>query len=320
MKALRFETESILVDIPMPRPAHGEALIRVHRAGICNTDLEICNGYMGFQGILGHEFVGTVVHATVNHDLEGQRVVGEINCVCHRCDFCKMEMPNHCRDRTVLGILNRPGAFAEYVTLPEENLHIVPEGMDDNVAVFTEPTAAVFRIPEQITIDKDDKIVVLGAGKLGQLISQVLYSKSKNLVAVGRNRWKLEILKEKGIPTGHVDDPMELSHWDIVVDATGSYAGFTRALELVRPEGTVVLKTTVTHPTAFDMSTPVVNEVRIIGSRCGPYRPALDALDAGTVEVRSLISETYDLKDAVHAIQRAANKDVMKVLIHMPEN
>ncbi len=317
MKALQFKTEPTLVNVPVPQPAHGEALIRVSMAGICNTDLEICNGYMGFQGILGHEFVGTVERATVNRDLEGQRVVGEINCVCHRCDLCRMEMPNHCRDRSVLGILNRPGAFAEYVTLPEENLHVVPDSMEDSVAVFTEPTAAAFRIPDQITIDKDDRIAVLGAGKLGQLITQVLYSQSKHLVAVGRNRWKLEILKQMSIPTRHTDDPMELGRWDIVVDATGSYDGFSRALELVRPEGTIVLKTTVTHPTAFDFSHPVINEVRIVGSRCGPFRPALDALENGTVQVNPLVTETYDLADAAHALHRAGNKDVMKVLLSM---
>lgn len=315
MRALVFDGEARVVDRPMPVPAQGEALVRVLAAGICNTDLEIIKGYMGFQGVLGHEFVGIVEQAP-NPQLVGKRVVGEINCVCHTCQYCQLEMPHHCLNRTVLGILGRDGAFAEYLVLPEENLHLVPSSIRDDVAVFTEPVAAACRILEQVAVREDDRVVVLGDGKLGQLIAQVLWLHAKNLVCVGRHGWKLELLARLGIRTAHADDPVERGA-DIVVEATGSYAGFSRALELVRPEGTVVLKTTVAHPTALDLSAPVINEVRVIGSRCGPFRPALEALSLGNVEVRPMISEAYQLADAGLALQRAAQPGIMKVLLHM---
>lgn len=316
MKALVLDGEVKLQDVAMPERAPHESLIRVIAAGVCNTDLELMKGYMGFTGTLGHEFVG-VVEESDTESLVGKRVVGEINCACHRCDFCQREMPHHCTNRTVLGILNRHGAFAEYLTLPDENLHIVPEEMDDTTAVFTEPVAAAHRILEQIEIEQSDHVVVLGAGKLGQLIAQVLNPHTKHMLCVGRNDWKLEILKELGIPTADVYEPMQRYHADIVVDATGSYEGFTRAMELVRPEGTIILKTTVTHPTALEMSVPVVNEIRVIGSRCGPFRPALESLDTKAVSVLPLVSETYSLDKGVHALRRANAREVMKVLIQL---
>ena len=315
MRALVFDGEVRVKEIPMPRPAEGEALIRVLSAGICRTDLEIVRGYMGFQGVLGHEFVG-IVEECSNPHLEGKRVVGEINCVCHTCQYCQLEMPHHCLGRTVLGMLNRPGAFAEYVALPEENLHIVPNSIRDDVAVFAEPTAAAFRITEQVAITGTDRIIVLGDGKLGQLVAQVLHLRSKQLVCVGKHPWKLELLNKLHIGTALAEDPIERGA-DLVVDATGSYQGLSRALELVRPEGTIVLKTTVTHPTALELSVPVINEVRIIGSRCGPFRPALEALALGNVEVRPMITETYALSEGLRAFERAAAEDVMKVLLHM---
>ncbi|MCH8204863.1 MAG: alcohol dehydrogenase catalytic domain-containing protein [Candidatus Hydrogenedentes bacterium] len=314
MKALYFDGEPRVIDLPVPRPAKGDALIRVLKAGICNTDLEIMKGYMAFRGVLGHEFVG-VVEECENEFLRGKRVVGEINCVCHRCPTCRMELPHHCTNRTVLGIRGRNGTFAEFVTLPQENLHIVPDAVRDEIAVFTEPLAAAFRIPEQIEIADTDRIVVLGAGKLGQLIAQVLYTHSKNLLCIGKNEWKLEVLKNLRIPTAHVDEPRERGMADIVVDATGSYEGFPRALELVRPEGTIVLKTTVAHPTALDMSRPVINEVRVLGSRCGPFRPALEALATGTVEVGPMITDTIEFGDAVRALDRASHRDSFKILL-----
>jgi threonine dehydrogenase-like Zn-dependent dehydrogenase len=315
MRALVFDGEPRVVDRPAPVPAQGEALVRVLAAGICNTDLEIIKGYMGFHGVLGHEFVGIVERAP-SPQWVGKRVVGEINCVCHTCQYCQLEMPHHCLNRSVLGILGRDGAFAEYLTLPEENLHLVPSSIRDDVAVFTEPVAAACRILEQVAVREDDRIIVLGDGKLGQLIAQVLWLHAKNLVCVGRHPWKMELLARLGIRTAHADDPVERGA-DIVVEATGSYAGFSRALELVRPEGTIVLKTTVAHPTALDLSAPVINEVRVIGSRCGPFRPALEALSLGNVEVRPMITEAFDLRDAGLALQRAAQPGVMKVLLHM---
>ncbi len=315
MRALVFDKGVHMKDIPAPRPAKGEALIRVLSAGICNTDLELHRGYMDFKGVPGHEFVGLVEESSNPH-LLGKRVVGEINCACHTCQYCQLEMPHHCLNRSVLGIQNRQGAFAEFVALPEENLHIVPNSIRDDVAVFAEPVAAAFRIPEQITIGSEDHVIVLGDGKLGQLVAQVLFLRSKHLVCIGKHGWKLEFLNKLHIATALAEEPIERGA-DIVVEATGSYEGLGRALELVRPEGTIVLKTTVSHPTALDLSTPVINEVSIIGSRCGPFRPALEALALGNVEVRPMISETYEFSDALHAFERAAAADVLKVVLHV---
>lgn len=315
MRALVYDGELRVQEAPMPTPGPGEALVKVLSAGVCKTDLEIQRGYMGFKGILGHEFVGMVEEAPNKH-LVGKRVVGEINCVCHQCHYCLMEMPHHCLNRSVLGIVGRDGAFAEYLVLPEENLHLAPGTVRDDVLVFAEPTAAAFRITEQVKIGSGERIIVLGDGKLGQLVAQVLWLYCKNLVCVGKHEWKMELLNRLGIATAHVNDPLERGA-DIVVEATGSHEGFARALELVRPEGTVVLKTTVAHPTAVELSAPVINEVKIIGSRCGPFRPALEALSMGNVEVRPMISATYDLRDGEEALRRAGEPDVLKVVLHM---
>ena len=315
MKALVFDEKLRVDDVPMPVPGAGEALVKVLAAGICNTDIEIRRGYMGFLGVLGHEFVGIVEHAS-NSFLLGKRVVGEINCVCHVCDWCRMEMPHHCSNRTVLGISGRDGAFAEYVALPEENLHLVPGSIRDDVAVFTEPLAAAFRITEQILVEPDDRVIVLGDGKLGQLAAQALGLSTKNTVCVGRHAWKLELLSRLGMATALDTDQLEPGA-DVVVEATGRAEGLARALELVRPEGTIVLKTTVAGTTPLHFAQPVVNEIRIVGSRCGPFRPALEALALGTVEVRPMISESYDLADGVQAMARAEDAGVMKVLLHM---
>jgi len=315
MRALVYDGELRLVEMPMPHPAEGEALIRVLTAGVCNTDLEILRGYMAFKGVPGHEFVGIVERAANKH-LEGKRVVGEINCVCHRCYYCELEMPHHCMNRTVLGISNRNGAFAEYLVLPEENLHMAPGSIRDDVAVFTEPTAAAFRITDQVSVGPDDRVVVLGDGKLGQLAAQVLRLRTKHLLCVGKHPWKLALLSKLHVNTVTVNDPVEPGA-DVVVEATGSPDGLARALELVRPEGTIVLKSTVAGASTIDLSPYVVNEVRIVGSRCGPFRPALEALALGNVEVRHMVSETFELRDGVRALQRAAEPDVVKVLMHM---
>ncbi len=316
MRALVFDGEQIrLQDIPRPEPGSGEALVKVLTAGICNTDLEMVRGYMGFTGVPGHEFVG-IVESAPTPELVGKRVVGEINCICGQCQYCRMEMPRHCMNRSVLGIQGRNGAFAEYLTLPEKNLHIVPGSIRDDVAVFAEPLAAAFRILEQCVVSMADRIVVLGDGKLGQLAAQVLWLYSKNLVCVGKHEWKLAMLRDLGIKTALRDEPLERGA-DLVVEATGSYDGFTRALELVRPEGTIVLKTTVAAPTALDLSLPVINEVTILGSRCGPFRPALEALSMGNVEVRPMVSECFSITEGEKAVERASAPDVMKVLLHM---
>lgn len=316
MRALVLNKGEVRVkEVADPQPRPGEALVKVLTAGICNTDLELARGYMNFSGVLGHEFVGVVEQAENPH-LLAKRVVGEINCVCHQCQYCQMEMPHHCLNRSVLGILNRDGAFAEYLTIPEENLHIAPASVRDDVAVFAEPVAAAFRILEQVDVNERDHVIVLGDGKLGQLIAQVLWLHTKNLVCVGRHPWKLKLLSDLGIKTALADEPV-IRGADIVVEATGSHLGFSRALELVRPEGTVILKTTVAHPTALEFSSPVVNEIRILGSRCGPFRPALEALSLGTVNVQPLVSEVFSLNDADKAMARAGEPGVMKVLIHI---
>lgn len=315
MKAVLLDGTPRLAELPVPRRKPGEALVRMLTAGICKTDQELFAGYMKFKGVPGHEFVGIVEEASNSH-LQGKRVVGEINCVCHNCHYCRLEMPQHCLNRTVLGIQGRDGAFAEYLTLPEENLHLVPSSIRDDVAAFTEPVAAAFRITEQIPVTQDSRVIVLGDGKLGQLCAQVLWLYTKKLVCIGRHAWKLGLLKELHIAIAHQGDPVERGA-DIVVDATGSPEGLSRAIELVRPEGTIVLKTTSHQPSPLPFSIPVINEIKIVGSRCGPFRPALDALAMGNVEVRPMITETYELKDALHALRRAASPDVMKVLLHI---
>lgn len=313
MLALTFNDELRLCDAATPERAPGEALIRVRYAGICNTDLEIIKGYMGFSGIPGHEFVGTVTDCD-DLSMLGKRVVGEINCPCHRCRYCQLELPNHCQNRSVLGILNRNGAFAEFLTLPMENLHVVPDSIPDESAVFVEPIAAACRILEQVSIEPETRVIVLGDGKLGQLIAQVIRQVTPHVLAIGKYSWKLALMARYNIQTASMHDPVERGA-DVVVEVTGSYDGFNRAIELVRPEGTIVLKTTVAHPTAFDMSIPVVDELTIVGSRCGPFRTAIDLLQQGKIDVANLISETYPLSEALHAFERAKANDVMKVLL-----
>ncbi len=316
MNAIQFDSGVRVVDLPRPVPARGEALVRVTMAGICNTDIELSRGYMGFRGVPGHEFVG-VVEECGNDRLLGKRVVGEINCVWGTCTFCAREMPHHCPHRTVLGILGRPGAFAEYLTLPEQNLHVVPDPLPDEIAVFTEPIAAAFRIHEQIEVRPNDRVVVLGDGKLGLLIAQVMRLKTNNVLCMGKHAHKLNTLASLGIATARINGPPADASADIVVEATGSADGLRRALQLVRPEGTIVLKTTVAHETSLDFSLPVIDEIRILGSRCGPFRPALESLALGTVDVQTLIHATYPLSDAEAALEHAQRPGVLKVLIRI---
>jgi threonine dehydrogenase-like Zn-dependent dehydrogenase len=316
MLALTLDKAATLAERPAPVPPQGEALVRVTVAGVCKTDLELMQGYMGFRGVPGHEFVG-VVEECANEHLRGKRVAGEINCVCHACAWCERGMPHHCANRTVLGIQGRDGAFAEYLTLPEENLHLVPAGVPDDAAVFTEPVAAAFRILEQVDIAPEHRVVVLGDGKLGLLIAQVLRLHAPGLVCVGRHEAKLALLDALGIRTAHADEPLDPGA-DVVVDATGSAEGFNRALELVRPEGTLVLKTTVAAGAELNLALPVINEVTIVGSRCGPFRPALEALALGNVSVRPMVTARYPLAEAEEALRRAQDRGVLKVLIDMP--
>lgn len=298
-------------DRPDPVAAAGEVLVQVARAGICETDLQLMRGYKGFRGVLGHEFVGTALEGAYR----GRRVVGEINCSCWTCPTCLAGRPGHCPTRTVLGILDHDGAFADLIAVPERNLHVVPDTVDDDTAVFTEPLAAAFQIPAQLPISRTDRTVVLGDGRLGNLCAQVLRRVSDHVTAVGKHASKLALLERLGLSTCLLEAAATLPPADIVVECTGSPAGLTTALTLVRPRGTIVLKTTVAGQQTLALAPVVVDEVTIVGSRCGPFDRALDALAAGEVDVRPLIADRFDLADAVEAMARAGEAGVLKVLL-----
>lgn len=302
-------------DYPKPVPLEGEALIKVSLAGICATDLEITKGYMGFKGVLGHEFVG-VIEETADDRFQGKRVVGEINIPCGKCEYCKAKMPTHCPVRSVLGIHNKDGAFADYVTLPLKNLHPLPDDTSDEAAVFTEPLAAAFEIFEQVPIDSETKVAVLGDGRLGLLVSEVMNYAGCNCITIGRHAEKLDILKKMNIPARLGKDGFGRV-FDVVVDCTGSASGFDDALALVKPLGTVVLKTTVAGRGSADLNRVVVDEITVVGSRCGPFRPALKALDERKVRVKPLISKVFPIEEGLKAMEYAGEKGVLKVLIKM---
>jgi len=314
MRALFFDNNlRYLTDYLVPEPGENEALIRVTCAGICNTDLEIVKGYMNFRGVPGHEFVG-VVERCGNKALEGKRVVGEINLSCGNCLYCKSGLRNHCYNRSVLGILGKDGAFADYVTLPTGNLHPVPDSVPDEEAVFVEPLAAAFEILEQVGIGAEDRVCVLGDGKLGLLTAQVVSLTGCALVVGGRHKEKLSILERRGIETKLSSDITERV-FDCVIDCTGSSLGIESAMKLVRPKGTIVLKTTVAKRDNIDMNVIVIDEITLVGSRCGPFEPAIHALETKTVDVLPLISRTFPLSEGVEAFNFASGKGILKVLL-----
>jgi threonine dehydrogenase-like Zn-dependent dehydrogenase len=317
MKAVVFDRElRFTEDRPAPRPEEGEALIRVLMAGICNTDLEIIKGYMGFQGVIGHEFVGVVEEINGNdRGLLGKRVVGQINCGCGVCLYCLKGLENHCPERKVLGILNKDGALAEYMTLPVGNLFEVPENVPDEEAVFTEPLAAAFEITEQVQVKSADRILVMGDGKLGLLISLALKLTDPDVTLIGKHERKLEIAKVQKVNTVLLEDLKAEKAYDIVVEATGSADGFQMALRLVRPRGTVVLKSTVAEKKEINLAPLVIDEISVIGSRCGPFGPALKALSDRLLDVRPMITGIYKLDDAKEAFERAGEKDPLKVIV-----
>jgi threonine dehydrogenase-like Zn-dependent dehydrogenase len=314
LKALWLEDQRLTfrTDIPVPSPPAGEALIRVLKAGVCNTDVELARGYYPFKGIPGHEFVGVVESAG---PWRGRRVCGEINAVCGACEQCLAGRPTHCDRRTVLGILNRNGAFAEFVTLPIGNLHLVPDSVSDEEAVFTEPLAAAFEILEQLRIGAGQRVYVLGDGKLGNLCGQALASTGCELLVLGRHRSKLERLGARGIRTSLVEN-LPSSRADIVVECTGDPSGFDLARSLLRPRGTLVLKSTYAGSLNVDMSRLVVDEITLVGSRCGPFPRALRALADKRVDVLPLIDVRIPLADA-SAVARAQEPGVMKVIVEM---
>lgn len=314
MRAIVLDDQVRLqTDRPEPSPAAGEVLVRVSRAGVCETDLQLIKGYMGFKGVLGHEFVGVAESGPY----AGRRVVGEINCACGTCPTCLGGLPTHCPNRTVLGILNHDGAFADVIAVPQRNLHPVPDSIPDDVAVFTEPLAAAFQIPAQLTIRRADRVVVLGDGRLGNLCAQVLARLSDRVLAVGKHPGKLALLSSRGIETALLQDVHGERLADIVVDCTGSETGLPTALTLVRPRGTIVLKTTMAGAQTLAWAPFVIDEVTLVGSRCGPFDRALAALENGEVDVRALVSGRFPLEDGLAALERAQSKGVMKVLIQV---
>lgn len=301
-------------DIPKPAPPPGEALIRVAVAGICNTDIELTRGYYPFTGVPGHEFVGTVEEGPQN--FRGRRVVGEINAVCHRCEACRAERSAHCENRTVLGIAGRHGAFAEYLTLPVENLHEVPDGLTSEEAVFTEPLAAALEIQEQVSIRSSDRVLVVGDGKLGQLVARTIALTGCRLTVVGRHRHKLEVLERSGIKAIHAD-AVEPRANDIAVECSGQPGGFALAHKALRPRGTLVMKSTYAGNLTVNASSLVVDEITLIGSRCGPFAPALRLLADRTIDPRPLVHARYSLENAMSAFEHAQKPGVLKVLVRV---
>ncbi len=334
MRALLLDGKLELVeDYPTPEPPPGEALIRVNLAGVCNTDLELVKGYHQFRGVPGHEFVGVVERAPGAEAWEGRRVVGEINVACGACSTCRANRPTHCPHRTTLGIRGRDGAFAEYLTLPITNLHPVPNAISDDAAVFTEPLAAACEIVQQVHVRPTDRVIVVGDGKLGLLCAQVLALTGCHLTVVGRHPEKLEIVARQGIATALGDADVE-GGADVVVEATGHPGGYTAARRLVRPRGTIVLKSTYHAPPSrglppspptlggkfqkpldANLTGVVVDEITLIGSRCGPFAPALRLLERGLVKIAPLIQARYTFSEVLTAFERAAQPGTLKVLV-----
>jgi threonine dehydrogenase-like Zn-dependent dehydrogenase len=314
MLAVRLENGIVKVrERPRPRRPEGFALIRLLEAGICNTDLELQRGYYNFDGTPGHEFVGEVVEAD-SSDLVGQRVVGEINLACGKCEWCAKGLGRHCPRRTVLGIVKHPGAFRELLTLPERNLHRVPRGISTEQAVFVEPLAAACEILDQVRIPAGTRVAVLGDGKLGLLVGQVLKAHGAEVHQYGRHKDKLRIATNAGIEA-RVARKLPQSEYGLVVDATGSSDGLRQAVQMAKPRGTVVMKSTVHGVVRLDSAPVIVNEITLVGSRCGRVEPALRLLRTRQVNVENLISEILPLKDAPLAFRRAAAPGVLKVLL-----
>lgn len=311
MRALIFDGKLHFdSDYTKPEPPDGYALIRVVKAGICNTDLELAKGYMGFKGVLGHEFIGVVEGGL----WDGRRIVGEINLACGECDTCRGGMPTQCPNRTTLGIDRHDGAFADYLTLPVENLHPVPDKVTDDQAVFVEPVAAGLQTLHMSHISPHDRVVLLGAGKLGMVTAQVVALTGCNLTVVGRHTEQLDLVKSWSIDAV---SPGEIGpkSVDIVIDCTGTESGFADALDLVKPRGTIHLKSTYHGLPKADLTRVVVDEMRVISSRCGPFDAALRLMNRGLIDVDSLISARYPLTDGVTAMEHAARKGMLKVLL-----
>jgi 2-desacetyl-2-hydroxyethyl bacteriochlorophyllide A dehydrogenase len=316
MKCLYYDGQLALREVERPRPAPGEALIEVLLAGICGTDREILKGYSQFRGIPGHEFVGRVVECAEER-WQGRRVVGEINITCGHCAWCARGLGRHCPSRTVLGIVNRDGCFAEFLTLPVRNLHAIPEEIPDEIAVFTEPVAAAAEILEQMRIEAGTRAAVLGDGRLGLLVAQVLKSAGARVTVIGHHAWKLDLARASGLSVLSADEEEALApgSFPVVVDATGSPRGLPDALRLVEPRGTVVMKSTFHEAAFFDTSKLVVDEVTLLGSRCGDFTAALKLIREGQVTVRHLVSRVFPLDAGLEAFQYLEQTACLKVLL-----
>ncbi len=316
MKALIFDNELKLDNnYPMPNIKEGEVLIKTSMVGICNTDYEITKGYIGFHGILGHEFVGIVVDG--DKDLIGKRVVGEINLACNTCSYCAQGLQRHCPNRQTLGIFNKDGCFSEYFTLPRENVLLVPDSISDEEIVFIEPIAAALEILEQVKIEPSHKVALLGDGKLGLSIALILNAYNIDFVHIGKHADKLALSSKMGSNTkllADVSDDDKMG-FDVVIEATGSKGGFETSLSLVKPRGTLVLKSTIAADEGLNLASVVVNEVTIIGSRCGLFAPAMRLFENKKIDVKPLISHILPFEKALDAFELNKKKEVIKVLL-----
>lgn len=319
MRALRVNQERglFLDEVAHPAP-DTDALVRVLRSGICNTDLEIVRGYAGFSGTIGHEFVGIVEKSFDRPEMIGKRVVGEINASCGHCPHCANRDPRHCPNRTVLGIVGRDGCHAEYLTLPSRNLFEVPDAVSDEQAVFVEPLAAAYGITEQVEIGPETSVAVIGDGKLGLLCAMAMRLRAGKVTLLGRHRSKMSIAEDKGVEVMTAGEAGDLSgSFDVVIEASGSESGFESAVNLVRPRGKIVLKSTFHGSPTWPAARIVVDEITVVGSRCGRFEPALDLLANSEIDVSPLISDEFSLADGIEAFERAAQKGVLKVLLRM---
>lgn len=317
MKAVVFDNGLKLDNnYPMPTPKVGEALIKVNTIGICNTDYEITKGYMGYKGILGHEFTGVVESVNAeDKSLVGKRVVGEINCGCGECEWCAQGLERHCFNRSTLGIWQREGCFAEYVCLPIKNLLEIPQNVSNEEAVFVEPLAAALEILEQVHIPPYKKVIVLGDGKLGLIIALALNAAGLDITLVGKHQEKLDIAKAQGVKTKLLQDLKIEKAYDFVVEATGSITGFETSLALTKPRGTLILKSTIAASKEFNLAPIVIDEITVLGSRCGQFAPALRLLESKRIDVKPLISDIYDIDDSIKAFERNTEKSSVKVLV-----
>ena len=317
MKAVIFdETLKYVEDYEKPTPKQGEALIKVTYGGVCNTDKEITKGYMGYKGILGHEFTGVVEEINdEDKTFLGKRVVGEINLGCKNCEWCAKDLERHCPNRSTLGILAKDGCFAEYVTLPLSNLIEIPENVPDEQAVFVEPLAAGLEILEQMHIQPCQKVMVLGDGKLGLLTALALNACGLDVLIVGKHQNKLDIAKNQGVKTQLLSEFEQAPKFDVVVEATGSITGFETSVSCVKPRGTLVLKSTIAASKELNLAPIVINEITILGSRCGRFEPAMRLIASGKIDFSQMISKIYPIEQAVEAFDANNAKDTIKILL-----